>query len=99
MARPATVTASPSNEGDAARPGTFMGHPKGLFVLFFTEMWERFSFYSMRGILTLYIAGVVLAGQTDAQWLSRRVHRRYRFGPGFVVGLQGRLIRRFAASL
>jgi proton-dependent oligopeptide transporter, POT family len=38
-----------------------LGHPKGLFVLFFTELWERFSFYSMRGILTLYTAGVVLA--------------------------------------
>ena len=40
---------------------TLLGHPKGLFVLFFTELWERFSFYSMRGILTLYTAGVVLA--------------------------------------
>ncbi|MFT4660327.1 MAG: POT family proton-dependent oligopeptide transporter [Patiriisocius sp.] len=35
--------------------GTFMGHPKGLFVLFFTEMWERFSYYGMRAILTLYL--------------------------------------------
>ena len=40
---------------------TLLGHPKGLFVLFATELWERFSFYSMRGILTLYTAGVVLA--------------------------------------
>jgi proton-dependent oligopeptide transporter, POT family len=32
------------------------GHPKGLFVLFFTEMWERFSYYGMRGLLTIYIA-------------------------------------------
>lgn len=30
-------------------------HPKGLFVLFFTEMWERFSYYGMRAILVLYI--------------------------------------------
>ena len=28
------------------------GHPKGLFVLFFAEMWERFSYYGMRGLLT-----------------------------------------------
>ena len=28
---------------------TLLGHPKGLFVLFFTELWERFSFYSMPG--------------------------------------------------
>ncbi|MCK5678325.1 MAG: peptide MFS transporter, partial [Flavobacteriaceae bacterium] len=31
------------------------GHPKGLFVLFLTEMWERFSYYGMRAILTLYL--------------------------------------------
>lgn len=33
-----------------------LGHPIGLFVLFFTEMWERFSYYGMRGILVLYVA-------------------------------------------
>ena len=31
------------------------GHPKGLFILFFTEMWERFSFYGMRAILVLFL--------------------------------------------
>jgi len=35
---------------------TILGHPAGLFVLFFTEMWERFSYYGMRGLLTIYIA-------------------------------------------
>ncbi|NVK63245.1 MAG: peptide MFS transporter [Flavobacteriales bacterium] len=40
---------------------TLFGHPAGLFVLFFTEMWERFSYYGMRAILTLY-----LVEQTDA---------------------------------
>ncbi len=39
----------------------FFGHPRGLFVLFFTEMWERFSYYGMRAILVLY-----LVSQTDA---------------------------------
>jgi POT family proton-dependent oligopeptide transporter len=34
---------------------TFLGHPIGLFVLFFTEMWERFSYYGMRGLLKLYL--------------------------------------------
>ncbi|MFN8791339.1 MAG: peptide MFS transporter [Bdellovibrionales bacterium] len=32
-----------------------LGHPKGLFVLFFTEMWERFSYYGMRALLVLYM--------------------------------------------
>ena len=35
---------------------TLFGHPIGLFVLFFTEMWERFSYYGMRGLLSIYIA-------------------------------------------
>lgn len=35
--------------------GTIFGHPKGLFLLFFTEMWERFSYYGMRAILMLYM--------------------------------------------
>ncbi len=35
--------------------GEIWGHPKGLFVLFFTEMWERFSYYGMRALLVLYM--------------------------------------------
>lgn len=48
----------------AAAPSqkTFMGHPVGLFVLFFTEMWERFSYYGMRGLLKLYLANYLLVG-------------------------------------
>jgi len=33
----------------------FLGHPKGLYVCFFTEMWERFSFYGMKALLLLYL--------------------------------------------
>ncbi|RDV07008.1 peptide MFS transporter [Sphingorhabdus pulchriflava] len=40
-------------DGDAA--GTILGHPKGLFVLFFAEMWERFSYYGMRALLIFYL--------------------------------------------
>ena len=35
--------------------GTLFGHPKGLYLLFFTELWERFSYYGMRAILILYM--------------------------------------------
>ena len=34
---------------------TWLGHPRGLVILFFTEMWERFSYYGMRGLLILYL--------------------------------------------
>ena len=40
----------------------FFGHPKGLFTLFTTEMWERFSFYGIRPLLTLFMAAAVLDG-------------------------------------
>ncbi len=36
------------------------GHPKGLYVLFYTEMWERFSYYGMRAILVLYMTQALL---------------------------------------
>ncbi|MFT5862817.1 MAG: POT family proton-dependent oligopeptide transporter [Flavobacteriales bacterium] len=38
------------------------GHPSGLYVLFFVEMWERFSYYGMRAILTLFLAAPILLG-------------------------------------
>ncbi len=39
--------------------GGFFGHPKGLSTLFFTEMWERFSFYGLRPLLVLFMAAAV----------------------------------------
>ncbi|MBM3725506.1 MAG: peptide MFS transporter [Acidobacteria bacterium] len=40
----------------------FFGHPKGLSTLFFTEMWERFSYYGMRALLILYMTGSAASG-------------------------------------
>ncbi len=42
--------------------GMLLGHPKGLFILFFTEMWERFSYYGMRALLILYLTKHFLFG-------------------------------------
>ena len=42
--------------------GGIGGHPKGLTTLFFTEMWERFSYYGMRAILVLYMVAPVASG-------------------------------------
>ncbi|MEM7038074.1 MAG: peptide MFS transporter, partial [Bacteroidota bacterium] len=41
---------------------TLFGHPVGLYVLFFTEMWERFSYYGMRGILVLFLVSKTKGG-------------------------------------
>ena len=40
----------------------FFGHPRGLSTLFFTEMWERFSYYGMRALLTLYMTSKLVDG-------------------------------------
>ena len=39
-----------------------IGHPAGLFVIFFTEMWERFSYYGMRALLILFMTAPTSAG-------------------------------------
>ncbi|WP_374275923.1 peptide MFS transporter [Brevundimonas sp.] len=45
---------------------TFLGHPRGLVILFFTEMWERFSYYGMRTLLTLYLVQHFLFSPSEA---------------------------------
>src|SRR2546428_11343916 len=40
----------------------FFGHPRGLSTLFFTEMWERFSYYGMRALLILFMTAAPAAG-------------------------------------
>ncbi len=49
-------------------PAKAYGHPKGLYVLFFTEMWERFSFYGMRAILVLYMVAHVTEINPGLGW-------------------------------
>lgn len=46
--------------GAVPHGGTLLGQPKGLFVLFMTEIWERFSFYGMRALLVLYMVQELL---------------------------------------
>jgi POT family proton-dependent oligopeptide transporter len=46
----------------AAPTGTWFGHPRGLSTLFFTEMWERFSYYGMRAILVLFMTNAIATG-------------------------------------
>jgi len=56
----------PSDE-QIAEQKTLFGHPTGLYMLFFAEMWERFSYYGMRALLVLYIIkGFLGKGDTEA---------------------------------
>src|SRR3954466_15534078 len=47
---------------NGATDRSFFGHPRGLSTLFFTEMWERFSYYGMRALLILFMTAPVAAG-------------------------------------
>jgi len=64
------------------KQGTIFGHPKALFLLFFTEMWERFSYYGMRGILILYM--VKLWSENGLNIPEDRASLIYGFFTGFV---------------
>jgi len=54
------------NTTTSSNPNIIFGHPKGLFYLFFAELWERFSFYGMRALLVLYMTKQLLFEDTMA---------------------------------
>ena len=64
------------NSTDQFFKSTVLGHPAGLFVLFFTEMWERFSFYGMRSLLILFLT----ASFTEGGWEWSRENASALFG-------------------
>lgn len=54
-----TSSATAATVGAPADDRAFLGHPRGLGLLFMTEMWERFSYYGMRALLVLYLVNVL----------------------------------------
>lgn len=58
----ATTAVPPAAPPATALDTRFFGHPRGLATLFFTEMWERFSYYGMRALLILFMTAPVAAG-------------------------------------
>ena len=59
-----------------------MGHPAGLFVLFFTEMWERFSYYGMRALLTVFLITEIAKGGWE--WTNADAMQLYAWYTGLV---------------
>ena len=60
------------NEVEPSPPkhdSTFLGHPRGLYILFLTEMWERFSYYGMRGLLVVYLTQHFLFSDDKSSYL------------------------------
>ncbi|MCI0643075.1 MAG: peptide MFS transporter [Gemmataceae bacterium] len=60
-----------ANSTPEPRQRTFLGHPVGLYVLFFTEMWERFSYYGMRALLMLYMLFYLRYSQQEASGIYK----------------------------
>ncbi len=58
----ATAVAHPAPPSEAPHDTAFFGHPRGLSTLFFTEMWERFSYYGMRALLILFMTAPLATG-------------------------------------
>ena len=74
---------------EAARADrSFFGHPRGLATLFFTEMWERFSYYGMRALLIYYMTHKIVNTQRRVE-LTPKVLKRDRGGQldDFFIGL------------
>src|SRR5438445_13599511 len=75
-----------------AKEVTFMGHPKGLFYISFTEAWERFSYYGMTALLALYMSKQLLQpghiehviGMDAARWLLN-----HTYGHGKALSILG----------
>lgn len=63
-------------------PSTWLGHPRGLFLLCGTELWERFSFYAMRAILVLYLTDQTINGGLG--WSTQEALKLYGIYTGLV---------------
>lgn len=57
-----------TSSNSLTRYGTVLGHPSGLFVLFFTEMWERFSYYGMRALLVIFLTESLTSDNPGWAW-------------------------------
>lgn len=62
---------------EPVEPDTILGHPKGLFYLFFAELWERFSFYGMRALLTLYMVNELFKAVANRDEIAIGIYAAY----------------------
>lgn len=80
------MTASPSSTGDDT---AFFGHPTGLSTLFYTEMWERMSYYGMRALLVLYMTLSIQEGGLGITVASATAIYGLYTGAVYFMGLPG----------
>jgi POT family proton-dependent oligopeptide transporter len=80
---------SPARAGAGAPAPAFFGHPAGLATLFFTEMWERLSFYGMRALLVLFLVdGVAHGGRGLDDRTASAIYGLY-VGATYIAALPG----------
>ena len=68
----------------AANEKLFLGHPRGLFLLFMVEMWERFSYYGMRALLVLYLIQSATSDNPGRGWTKLDATNLYGWYTGLV---------------
>src|SRR5918992_1096371 len=85
-----TVAHAPRGAGDT----TLLGHPPGLFLLFLVEMWERFSYYGMRGLLVLYLVAQATGDNPGRGWSKEAAGNLYGWytGTAYLLPILGGLI-------
>ena len=78
----------------AAGERTLLGHPPGLFLLFLVEMWERFSYYGMRGLLVLYLVTAASGENPGRGWSKEAAANLYGWytGMAYLLPVFGGLI-------
>ncbi|MFK8113967.1 MAG: peptide MFS transporter [Rubripirellula sp.] len=87
-------TDTPVMTSDGPPGGEWFGHPVGLFFLFFAELWERFSFYGMRALLTLYLATELFKDLQDGKEVAYEIYAAYGSLVYFTPALGGMIADR-----
>ncbi|MFP4091173.1 MAG: peptide MFS transporter [Cyclobacteriaceae bacterium] len=77
MAETTSQHSNPIDPRLESGPPDVLGHPRGLFYLFFAELWERFSFYGMRALLVLYMVDQVFAALANSDTVAAIVYSSY----------------------
>jgi len=89
----AALPSAPTSAKATTRESIFAGHPKGLGPLFFTELWERFSYYGMRAVLIFYLTASLAEGGLgyDIKFASSTIWGNYVMAV-YLMSLPGGLI-------
>ena len=89
----AALPSAPARASATTLGSFFAGHPKGLGPLFFTELWERFSYYGMRAVLIFYLTAAVAEGGLgyDIKFASSTIWGNYVMAV-YLMSLPGGLI-------